>query len=107
MSVQERLDVLDAQGMIVGPTKHGGMPRYRRYRSVAPGNSIQDVITDVPAISASAAERTGYPTQKPLNLLDRIIEASSNPGDLVLDPFAGCATACVSAESLGRQWIGD
>ena len=106
MSVQERLDVLDAQGMIVGPTKQGGMPRYRRYRSVAPGNSIQDVITDVPAISASAAERTGYPTQKPLNLLDRIIKASSNPGDLVLDPFAGCATACVSAESLGRQWIG-
>ena len=51
-------------------------------------------------------ERIGYPTQKPLALLDRIIKASSNPGDVVLDPFCGCATACVSAESLGRQWIG-
>ena len=48
----------------------------------------------------------GYPTQKPLALLDRIIKASSNPGDVVLDPFCGCATACVSAESLGREWIG-
>ncbi len=51
-------------------------------------------------------ERVGYPTQKPLALLERIIKASSNPGDLVLDPFAGCATACVAAERLGRQWIG-
>ena len=51
-------------------------------------------------------ERVGYPTQKPLALLDRIIQASSNPGDVILDPFCGCATACVSAESLGRQWIG-
>ena len=51
-------------------------------------------------------ERIGYPTQKPLALLDRIIKASSNPGDVVLDPFCGCATACVSAESLRRQWIG-
>ena len=53
-----------------------------------------------------AKERVGYPTQKPLALLDRIIKASSNPGDVVFDPFAGCATACVSAETLGRQWIG-
>ena len=57
-------------------------------------------------LGQSSGERTGYPTQKPLALLDRIIKASSNPGDVVLDPFCGCATACVSAESLGRQWIG-
>ena len=57
-------------------------------------------------ISSQAKERVGYPTQKPVALLDRIIKASSNEGDVVLDPFAGCATACVSAESLGRQWIG-
>ncbi len=106
MSVQERLDVLDAQGIIIGPTKQGGMPRYKRYRSVAPGNPIQDVITDVPAISASAAERTGYPTQKPLALLERIIQASSNAGDLILDPFCGCATTLVAARRLGRQWAG-
>lgn len=53
-----------------------------------------------------ARERVGYPTQKPLNLLDRIIKASSNPGDMVLDPFCGCATTCVAAENLQRQWVG-
>ena len=53
-----------------------------------------------------AKERVGYPTQKPLALLERIISASSNPGDVVLDPFCGCATACVAAEKLGRKWVG-
>ena len=53
-----------------------------------------------------AKERVGYPTQKPLALLERIIKASSNPGDVVLDPFCGCATACVAAEKLGREWVG-
>ena len=65
-----------------------------------------DVWADIPAINPMAKERTGYPTQKPLKLLDRIIKASSNEGDVVLDPFCGCATACVAAEQLGRQWIG-
>ena len=57
-------------------------------------------------INASARERVGYPTQKPLALLERIVKASSNPGDVVLDPFCGCATACVAAEKLDRQWVG-
>ena len=57
-------------------------------------------------LSSRSMERTGYPTQKPLALLDRIIKASSNEGEVVLDPFAGCATACVAAERLGRQWVG-
>ena len=64
-----------------------------------------DNLIDV-TLSQTAKERTGYPTQKPLALLRRIIEASSNPGDLVVDPFAGCATTCVAAEQLGRQWVG-
>ena len=59
-----------------------------------------------PFIRGNSKESTGYPTQKPLALYKRIIEASSNPGDMVLDPFAGCATTCVAAEQLGRQWIG-
>ena len=67
---------------------------------------IQDMIDDIQPISAQASERVGYPTQKPLALLERIIKASSNEGDMVLDPFCGCATACVAAENLGRQWIG-
>ena len=69
------------------------------------GKAVSDVWT-MPIISSSSKERVGYPTQKPLALLDRIIAASSNEGDVVLDPFAGCATACVSAESLRRQWVG-
>ena len=56
-------------------------------------------------IMPSSKERTGYPTQKPLTLLDRIIKASSDEGDMVLDPFCGCATACVAAERLHRQWV--
>ena len=62
--------------------------------------------TDIAVAVRSPKERTGYPTQKPLKLYSRIIKASSNPGDMVLDPFAGCATTCVAAEQLGRQWIG-
>ncbi|MDE0370106.1 MAG: DNA methyltransferase [bacterium] len=105
MTVQERLDVLDEQGLIYWPPK-GTKPSYRRYLSVAPGNQIQDVVTDISAIGARAAERLGYPTQKPRALLERIIEASSNKGDLVLDPFCGCGTAVDAAQRLGRRWIG-
>ena len=64
-----------------------------------------DVLDSI-MIKSFSKEKTGYPTQKPLALLDRIIKASSNPGDVVLDPFAGCATACVAAEKLDRQWVG-
>ena len=81
-----------------------GMPNYKRYLDEMPGVPLQDLWTDIPF--ALGKQRTGYPTQKPLALLDRIIRASSNEGDLVLDPFCGCATACVAAERLNRQWIG-
>ena len=70
------------------------------------GKHPDDVISNIQPIAPSAKERTGYPTQKPLALLERIIGSSSNPGDVVLDPFCGCATACVAAEKLERQWIG-
>lgn len=63
-------------------------------------------VWNIQALNAMAKERTGYPTQKPLALLDKIIKASSKAGDLVLDPFCGCATTCVAAEHLGRKWIG-
>ncbi|MCL2132549.1 MAG: HNH endonuclease, partial [Lentimicrobiaceae bacterium] len=63
-------------------------------------------VWQIPFIAPSAKERTGYPTQKPIALLKRIIEASSNEGDIVLDPFCGCATTCVAAQQLGRKWIG-
>ena len=81
-----------------------GMPSYKRYLDEMPGVTLQDLWTDIPP--ALGKERTGYPTQKPLALLERIIEASTNPGDMVLDPFCGCATTCVAAETLGRDWVG-
>ena len=70
------------------------------------GKLIEDWWADIGSgAHISVKERTGYPTQKPLALYERIIKASSNEGDLVLDPFAGCATTCVAAERLGREWI--
>lgn len=68
--------------------------------------TMGDVWTDIDRINQSAAERLGYPTQKPLALLERILSASSNPGDVVLDPFCGCGTAIHAAQRLERQWIG-
>ena len=107
-----KMDEWDRAGLIHWPRKtgtRGGFPRRRADEPFVPTAhqvTIGDVWADIDRINQAAKERVGYPTQKPLKLLDRIIEASSNPGDVVLDPFAGCATACVSAESLHRQWIG-
>jgi len=105
MSVQEKLDLLDSAGYIVWPAR-GRVPRYKRYLEMSEGNPIQDVITDIQPIGAHARERLGYPTQKPLALLERILQASSNEGDIVLDPFCGCGTAIVAAQKLNRRWIG-
>ena len=87
-------------------SKPGAVPAYKRYLDEMPGVPLQDLWYDVKPIASRSKERTGYPTQKPLALLERIISASSNKGDIVLDPFCGCATACVAAEKLGRQWGG-
>jgi DNA modification methylase len=105
MSVQEKLDLLDSAGYIAWPAR-GRVPRYKRYLEMSEGNPIQDVITDIQPIGAHARERLGYPTQKPLALLERILQASSNEGDTVLDPFCGCGTAIVAAQKLNRRWIG-
>jgi len=105
LSVQERLELLDSAGLIYWPPR-GTVPQQKRYVDEADGVLIQDMITDIGPISSQAQERLGYPTQKPLALLERIINASSNPGDVVLDPFCGCGTAVHAAHKLGRQWIG-
>lgn len=81
-----------------------GMPEYKRYLDEMPGVSLQDLWTDIRPLQAH--ERLGYPTEKPLVLLERIIAASSNEGDVVLDPFCGCGTAVDAAQKLGRRWIG-
>ena len=108
----EKLDALskckalDAAGLVHWPKKIGGMPRYKKYLSTLKGIYAGDLITNVSPVSSHSKERAAWRTQKPLALYRRFIQASSNEGDLVFDPFAGCATTCVAAEQLHRQWIG-
>lgn len=83
-----------------------GMPRLKQYAADLPGIGLQDLWIDIPPINSQAQERLGYATQKPSALLERIIESSSSPGDVVLDPFCGCGTTIEAAQKLGRRWIG-
>jgi len=102
----EVMQKLDAEGRLHFPSNPNGAIREKYYLDEMPGVPLQNLWNDIGPISAHAAERLGYPTQKPLALLDRIIQASSNPGDVILDSFCGCGTAIASAQKLGRKWIG-
>lgn len=102
---REKMEKLIARGRVV-QTSPGSVPQYKRYLDEMPGVPIQDIWTDIKPIGAQAQERLGYPAQKPQALLERIIGASSNEGDVVLDPFCGCGTAVHAAQKLKRQWIG-
>jgi len=99
--------MLDAyeKGLII-QSKPGAVPRLKRYLDEQEGIPVDSIWSDIPPIQSQSEERLGYPTQKPLALLDRIVKASSNENDIVLDAFCGCGTALVAAENLGRQWIG-
>ena len=102
---RKRMQEAYEQGLVV-QQRPGAVPRFKRYLDEMKGNPVDTIWDDVKPVQAQSKERIGYPTQKPLDLLERIIQASSNPGDMVFDPFCGCATACVAAEKLGRQWVG-
>ena len=102
---REHMDELIRLGRVV-QTRPGAVPAYKRYLDEMPGVPLQDLWTDIGPVGAQARERLGYPTQKPESLLERIIQASSNEGDVVLDPFCGCGTAVAVAERLKRRWIG-
>jgi DNA modification methylase len=104
MSTQEKLDALDASDLLYWPRGGDSFPRLKQYPGK--GVPIQDVITDISAINSQAEERLGYPTQKPMALLDRIILSSSKPNQIVFDPFCGCGTTIYSAVINGRSWIG-
>ncbi len=108
LTTQQKLDLLDDHKYIYWPERgrrgRPGFPRFKRY--LGDGMPVQDVVTDVFPINSQAQERLGYPTQKPESLLERIIKASSNEGDVVLDPFCGCGTTISVAERLHRRWIG-
>ena len=101
----QRLDELDAEGRIYWPPR-GTMPQYKRHRDELKGKAVSDIWDDINRVNPVGGERLGYPTQKPVALLERLVAASSNPGDLVLDPFCGCGTTIHAAEKLGREWIG-
>lgn len=102
---RERMQAAYEAGLVIQPSP-GAVPRYKRYLDEQRGKPLSDVWDDISPLNSQAKERLGYPTQKPVALLERIIRASSNPGDIVLDPFCGCGTAVVAAEKLGRRWIG-
>ncbi|MBI2900955.1 MAG: site-specific DNA-methyltransferase [Planctomycetes bacterium] len=99
------LDRLDKQGRIYWPER-GDMPRLKLYLSEMEGVPLQSIWMDIPPVNAQAVERLGYPTQKPVALVERIITASCPPGGLVLDCFLGSGTTAEAAERLGRRWIG-
>ena len=100
----ETMKRLDDEGRVF--YTRNKIPRIKRYLEEAKGRPVQDVWTDLESLRSWHKERLGYPTQKPQALLERIIEASSNEGDVVLDPFCGCGTAVAAAEKLKRKWIG-
>jgi site-specific DNA-methyltransferase (adenine-specific) len=108
----ETMKKLHAEGRVYYPLDQAGnfdtakRPRLKRYLVEQKGTIISNLWNDVNPLSAHAAERLGYPTQKPVALLERILSASSNPDDVVLDPFCGCGTTVHAAQKLGRQWVG-
>ena len=101
---KKRMLEADREGRIIVPKGGKGIPRYKRYLDEQEGIPVDDFWDDIELVSGN--ESLGYPTQKPLALLERIIQASSNPGDWILDPFAGCGTTIAAAQKLNRKWIG-
>lgn len=102
---KSRMEAAVAAGLVVQPSP-GAVPRQKRYLDEQKGRLLDDVWADIPPLNARASERLGYPTQKPLALLERILATTTNEGSVVLDPFAGCGTAIDAAQHLNRAWIG-
>jgi len=94
------------QGRLIYQSKPGAVPRFKRYLDEMQGQPVTDNWDDIEHLHGSSGESLGYPTQKPVALLERIVKASSNEGDMVLDPFCGCGTTIHAAEKLRRQWAG-
>lgn len=103
---RETMEQMELEGRLIFPNDKTKRIERKAYLDEYKGQPIQSIWTDIPFINPMAQERLGYPTQKPLMLLERIIQTSSNPGDIVLDPFAGCGTSIAAAQKLNRRWIG-
>jgi len=106
LTTHDKLEEYVKQGLVAFPKKEDGTPRLKYYLDQNKGVPLSDFWGDIDLINSMGNEALGYPTQKPLLLLERIIQASSDPGDIVLDPFCGCGTAVHAAQKLGRQWVG-
>ncbi len=106
MISRDKMEKWDSEGRIYFPKDLKGRLRRKSYADELRGMPVQNLWTDIPELNSQAKERLGYPTQKPRALLERIISASSKPGDVILDPFCGCGTTVEAAETLGRRWIG-
>lgn len=102
---RERMNELIAQGRVI-QTNPGTVPMYKRYLDETKGVPLGNLWSDIDLIRGHSKEKLGYPTQKPIALLERILNISSNPGDIVLDPFCGCGTSIAASQKLGRKWIG-
>ena len=103
---KEKMEKLDEEGRLAFPKNKAGRIQRKVYLSGIKGKAIENIWTDIKMISASSKERTGWPTQKPVALLERIINSSSKEGDLVFDPFIGAGTTARAAEKLNRRWVG-
>ncbi|PTR11167.1 site-specific DNA-methyltransferase [Cereibacter azotoformans] len=103
---RELMEQYDAQGRLYFPKDPSGRIRLKLYLDESPGRAIHNLWDDIPPLNSQARERLGYPTQKPVALLERILGASSDPEDVILDPFCGCGTTLHAAQNLGRRWIG-
>lgn len=106
LTTRDKLEDYVKQGLVIFPKKEGGVPQLKYYLDQNKGVPISDFWDDIDLINSMGNESLGYQTQKPLLLLDRIVQASSNPGDIVLDPFCGCGTAIHAAQKNNRNWIG-
>jgi DNA modification methylase len=102
---KEKMQELIKQGRVI-QTRPGAVPQFKRYLDEMPGVPVQNLWDDLPPINNRSKEKLGYPTQKPEALLERVINVSSNEGDIVLDPFCGCGTTIAAAQKLNRRWIG-
>ena len=104
LTTVEKLELLYKNGLVFFTSN--GTPRFKRYLSKQKGLPLQEIWTDISVISSQSKERLGYPTQKPIALLERIVNVSSKKDDLLLDPFCGCGTTLVASQRLGRKWVG-
>ena len=102
---EQKMQELIKQGRVMRSARDR-VPAYKRYLDEMPGVTLQDMRTDIRPIASQAKEHIGYPTQKPVVLPQRIVEATSNPGDVICDPFCGCGTTIAAARKLNRRWVG-